>query len=82
MRMNRKIRSVMDSRVAFNIELSEFESQQGNFFNMFFFFVYIVYFYVFILSFALKHYFDFFTLSFHNYIFSLSILIFSSFYNL
>ena len=67
--MDRKSRSVMDSFVASDIEWCEFESQQGTFFKMVYFLsLYILYFYVFILSFTLELSF-YFVLSFHNYIF-------------
>ena len=55
--MNRKIRSVMDSYVASNIEWWEFELQQGRFLR--FLFSFILFIYVFILSFALEYSFNF-----------------------
>ena len=75
--MNKKFFSVVDSYVASYIELCEFESKQVRFLQIFFF-VYILFFYLLILSFALEHFLTFFYL-FIILFFSLSFNIVSFF---
>ena len=62
--MNRQIRSVMDRYVASNIECCEFESQQGRFFKIFFFHLYIVLLRIYTLI-RPRAFFQLFGLSFH-----------------